>query len=208
MLEPDLFVVPDYVFDYVENLYEQLSQFAPVVAVADHPDWRDEYRFVGSIFGKEALADELIANLADAVTTTALELALEEQTVTVATIYPGEPSITLWLTTGIAQTDVLVQLGLTLAPDAAGFTVDDIGRAQLSVEQVNELTGETLIMLQTTTSDEEQTTFDLVTGDPLWQTIPAVQNERVFILERIGYPGEVRGRLALLADYRTIFGKA
>lgn len=206
MMEPDLFVIPDYVFDYVENLYEQLSQFAPVVAVADQPDWRDEYRFVASIFGKETEADARISDLTGAVATAAADLSLDGQTVTVATVYPGEPSVTLWLTPGIAQTDVLVGLGLTLLPDAADFTVDDIGRASISVEQVNELTGDTLIMLQTTTSDQEQETFSVVTDDPLWQTIPAVQSGRVFVLERIGYPGEVRGRLALIDEYRSIFG--
>ncbi|CAN5395482.1 ABC transporter substrate-binding protein [soil metagenome] len=205
MLGPDLFVVPDYVFAAVDGLYEILSQVAPTVSIAEDPEWENEYRFAASIFGKEELADELIANMNGAIESAATELNLAGQSVSVATVYPGDPSVTLWLLPAIAHTDVLTRLGLTLTPNAADYSVDHIGRAFLSVEQVNVIGGETLIMLQSTDQPDETTVFETVTSDPLWQTIPALQNDRVFISERIGFPGEVRGRIKLIEEYRAIF---
>lgn len=205
MLGPDLFVVPEYVFGAVDGLYEILSQIAPTVSIAEDPEWQNEYRFTASIFGKEALAGDRIAGMNEAIAQAAIELNLSGQSVSVATVYPGDPSVTLWLLPAIAHTDVLTRLGLTVMPNAADFSVDHIGRAFLSMEQVNVITGDTLIMLQSTDQPDENAVFEAVTSDPLWQTIPAVQNDRVFISERIGFPGEVRGRIKLIEEYRSIF---
>jgi len=205
-IAPDLIVVPDYVFGYLDGLYETLSQIAPTVSIAATSRSREAFVELAAVFGLEADAEAILSTLDADIAAAKAELALDGQTVTLATVYPGEPSVTLWLTTVLVEAEMLVDLGLTLVPDAEDYEVDQLGRAYLSVEQVNAITGETLIMLQTTDSDEENATYDAVIGDALWGTIPAVQNDRVFVVERIGYPGTVSGRRELLATYRGIFG--
>jgi iron complex transport system substrate-binding protein len=206
-LKPDLILVHDIYFDFMDGLFENLSQIAPTVAIPDVDAWQENYRFTAAVFGMEAVADTEIAALEVEIADAAAELDLAGQTVSVATVYPGGDGFALWLTDQLPMVDLLIDLGLTVVPDATGFETDANGRAWMSLEQVGEVQGETLIMLQTFSAetDGEDESFEDVTATELWQTIPAVQNDRVYVVERVGFPGEITGRRALLAEYRAIF---
>lgn len=206
-LQPDLILVTNISFDFMEGLYENLSQIAPTVAVPDVNVWQENYRTLAAMFDQEASANAEITALEEEIAAAAAQLDLAGQTVSVATVYPGGDGFALWLTDQLPIVDLLIDLGLTVLPDATKFEIDANGRAWMSLEQVSEVQGHTLVMLQTFSAetDGEDGSFDEVTATELWQTIPAVQNDRVFVVERVGFPGEITGRRALLAEYREIF---
>jgi iron complex transport system substrate-binding protein len=207
-LQPDLILVNNIYFDLMEGLFENLSRIAPTVAVSDIAVWQENYRTLAAMFGQEASANAEITALEEEIAAAAAELGLAGKTVSVATVYPGGDGFALWLTDQLPMVDLLINLGLTVLPDATEFETDANGRAWMSLEQVSEVQGDTLVMLQTFSAetDGEDDSFDEVTATELWQTIPAVQNDRVFMVERVGFPGEITGRRALLAEYRGIFG--
>lgn len=207
-LEADLIVSQDYLFDLSADLYETLSQIAPVVSIPRSADWHENYLTLAAVFGKEAEAQATIDALEDEIAATAVDLDLTGRTVSFATVYPGGDGFALWLTGANPIVDVVLDLGAEVLPSAEGYDLDANGRAWMSLEQVSEIQGETLIMLQTFAVEAEGETeaFDEVTGTDLWQTVPAVQNDRVFIIERVGFPGEVAGRRGILDAYREIFG--
>ncbi|MCC6703778.1 MAG: ABC transporter substrate-binding protein [Thermomicrobiales bacterium] len=207
-LEPDLVLVPQIYWDVDPDMFELISQMAPTVVLPSTDSWQDDFRFLASIFDLEALADEKIAEL-DAFTAETKEaLALDGQTVTFATVYSGGTDITLWTTPQTQIVEVGVDIGLTIMPDAADFEPDRIGRVYISLEQALLITGDTLIMLQTTGGilpEEEQVLQEVLDSD-VFKQVPAVQNGRVFTLERVGFPGQVMGRRRLLEAYTEIFG--
>ena len=207
-LDADLIVAQDYLFDLSEDLYETLSQIAPVVSIPRSEDWHENYLTLAAVFGKEAAAQDTIAALEDEIAATAIELDLTGQTVSFATVYPGGDGFALWLTGANPIVDIVLELGADVVPSAEDFDVDANGRAWMSLEEVSQIQGETLIMLQTMAVDAEGEgeSFDEVTSTDLWQTIPAVQNDQVFVIERVGFPGEVAGRRKIIEVYREIFG--
>ncbi|MGC4108298.1 MAG: ABC transporter substrate-binding protein [Thermomicrobiales bacterium] len=205
-LAPDLIVAPDYVFQAQPDGYETLSQLAPVVAIPDDPDWVVDFQFIAAIFGKESLADELLAGLDAEIADAAEVLGVAGQTVSVVTVYPGDTSVTAWMLPQLMQVDILMQLGLEIRPDAETLEHDAAGRAAISLEEVKVIDGETIVMLQTADAEDEVASLEEVTANPLWSTIPAVQADRVFITERVGYPGSISGRRAFLETCGEIFG--
>ncbi len=207
-LEADLIVSQDYLFDLSADLYETLSQIAPVVSIPRSDDWHENYLTLAAVFGKEAEAQATIDALEGEIAATAAELDLTGQTITFATVYPGGDGFALWLTGINPIVGVVLDLGAEVLPSADGYDLDGNGRAWMSLEQVSEIQGDTLIMLQTfaVQAEGETEAFDEVTGTDLWQTVPAVQNDQVFIIERVGFPGEVAGRRKILDAYREIFG--
>lgn len=205
-LAPDLIVVPDYVFQAQPDGYQTLSQLAPVVAIGDDPDWAAEFRFTAAIFRKEAEAETLLAGLDDEIATAAGSLGVGGQTVSVVTVYPGDTAVTAWMLPQVMQVDILMQLGLEIRPDAASVEHDAAGRAAISLEAVKLIDGETIVMLQTADAADEVASLEEVMANPLWETIPAVQADRVFVTERVGYPGSLSGRRAFLATCGEIFG--
>lgn len=207
-LGPDLLVVPDYVYALTAETADAVAQIVPVVVVGTmNEDWRAYIHELAAIFGKEPEAQAALAELDETIASAAGELQLEGQTVSVVTIYPGSQTVTAWVDQTFMPVEVLQQLGATIRPDAAGYEVDDAGRADISLEQVNVIDGETLIMLQTTAAEDEQQTIAELTASPLWQGLPAVRSGQVYVLERIGYPGELSGRLSILEAYREIFAR-
>jgi iron complex transport system substrate-binding protein len=204
---PDLILVPDYVYEMNPETTDAVGQIVPLVVVETmQDDWRAYIGELAAIFGKESQADARLAELDTSIENAKGELSLDGQTVSVVTIYPGAQSVTAWVGTTFMPVELLEQLGAEIQPTAADFEVDDAGRAEISLEQVNVIDGEHLIMLQTAGAADEQQRVDEITASPLWQGLPAVQNDQVYVLERIGYPGELSGRLTLLEAYRELFG--
>lgn len=207
LLEMDLILVPEIYYTSQSEGFDMIGELAPMVVLPNSGDWRENFAFLASVFGKEDEAASKVADLDAEIEQTTADLSLDGQTVTFATIYPAASELTLWLTDGQAFVEIGQNLGLTVVPDAANFEPDPIGRVRISLEQVTELQGDTLIMMQTTggLSEEEDASYKQLTESPTFKSIPAAQNGRVFVWERVGFPGDVPGRRNLLAKYRETF---
>jgi iron complex transport system substrate-binding protein len=92
-----------------------------------------------------------------------------------------------------------------LRPDPAAADKLDVrnGRAFISLEQLPLADGATIILLQSSAVEGEDTALSDVQTNPLWQQLQAVQTGRVVVLDRLGYPG-LRGHRALLTEFAGV----
>ncbi|MCW5878935.1 MAG: ABC transporter substrate-binding protein [Anaerolineales bacterium] len=200
--EPDL-IIGNVFFIHTAG-YEKLSQIAPTIAIGGN-DPLESYAQTLAAFG---LIDKASADLAAfevAAASLAQAIDAPARQVSVAAIYSG-PSPAIFVDGPQTPPWLLKKLGVQFIPTEAereGITFRD-GRAFVSLERVDLLHGEELILLQNPLIEGEPEALAKIQQDPLWAQLPAVQNGQVSVLDRLGYPG-LRGLYALLADVQTIF---
>ncbi len=194
-LEPDLIIGTAFFIDQIG--YETLSQMAPTIAVGGS----DEVENYAQTLTALGLAEQAASDLAafDAAVAAARSQLGSGANASVVVIYPGEsvavltdrPRTVPWL---------LRELGVTLHPDGSeeGLNVRT-GRAFISLERLDLLSGDHLFLLQSDGVEGEAESVAEISANPLWQQIPAVQAGKVTVLDRLGYPG-FRGMNALLQD--------
>ncbi len=196
-LQPDLIVGSDY---FVEQIgADTLNQLAPTVAVGgDTP--REAYIQTMAIFGREDEARQQVSRFEQQVEQAGAQLDAAGRTVSMATIYPG-PNPAAWIDGPYAPPRLAQELGFTLSPNADDLGGAEVrgGRAFISLEQLGLLDGETLVLLQSPAVDGEAAALEQIRNGPIWQTLPAVQNDRVVELDRFAYFG-FRGEQQLLND--------
>jgi iron complex transport system substrate-binding protein len=122
--------------------------------------------------------------------------------VSVLTVYPG-PTVAAWVDGPVDVPATLLALGYTLRPDAEDTAGADggatDGRAYLSEEQLGLFAAPTIIAMQSDLVEGEDAALAAIEGTPLWSGLPAVQDGRVIVVDRLGYPG-IAGRIRLVAD--------
>ncbi|MBX3002644.1 MAG: ABC transporter substrate-binding protein [Anaerolineales bacterium] len=194
-LEPDVIIGTAFFVDRIG--YAKLSQIAPTIAVAGENEVENYAQTLTAL----GLADEASSRVAD------FEVALQAARsqlgsavdASVAAIYPGN-SVAVFTDRPRTVPWLLRQLGVSLHPDGSeeGLSLRD-GRAFISLERLDLLSGTQLFLLQNDSVEGEAESLAEVSANPLWQQIPAVQAGRVTVLDRLGYPG-FRGVNALLQD--------
>lgn len=197
-LQPDLIVIWESGVESAGGA-ATLSQIAPFVAITLSPDFRTTYSDIAAIFGQEARATERVAEYNDAAKKAGESLDAANRTVSVATIYPGG-SITVYVDGPIDLPQALLDIGFALVPDAAAFPpTRSSGRAELSLEQVQLLAGDDLLLLQSSAIEGEDAAVAQVTGSATWALIPAQAASRVHTVDRFGHPG-LAGRIRLIGE--------
>lgn len=194
---PDLIIGTTFFIDRIG--YERLSEIAPTVAVGGEGAL-ETYVETLAVFGRRAEAEAEVAAFRQEIATVAAEIGAADLAVSVAAIYPG-PSAALFVDGPQTPPLMLKELGVTMLPDGEAREELQIsnGRAFISEERLDLLSGEPLILLQALSVEGEAEAIAEMTADPLWAQIPAVRSGRVVTLDRLGYPG-LRGQRALLAD--------
>ncbi|OWY60022.1 hypothetical protein B7486_71440, partial [cyanobacterium TDX16] len=194
--EPDLILAPPYVVDEIG--YDVLSGIAPTIPLVQEDDWKANFQLVADTFGPQvgALGEERLAAYDDAVAAAGEALGAADRIVSAATVYPG-PNLVAWAEGPIDVPATLLDMGFTLAPNAADGDPDTSGRIPLSLEQIGLLDGEDLVLLQTDAVEGEDVALTDITEQTLWQRLPAVEADRVHTVDRLGYPG-LPGRMALI----------
>lgn len=204
-LQPDLIITWDLTIESVGGI-EILSQVAPTVAIAIQPDFKQTYRDLAAVFAKEAQAEARIAEYEDAAMAAGGSLDAANRTVSVATVYPGA-SITVYVDGAIDLPQALLDMGFSLVPGAEVFPpTRSNGRAELSLEQVDVLAGEDIVMLQSSAIDGEDEALAQVTASAAWQLLPAVEGGRVHTVDRFGHLG-LAGRIALIGELESMLDR-
>lgn len=199
--DPSLIVATDFVADEVGR--GTLEEIAPHVVIGTG-EWRQLFTDLGGVLDRDAEAEAALAEY-DAVVEEVRGSLADAPTTSVATVYPGE-SLAVWTGGGSPVPQALGDLGVPSAPTADEVDPDENGRAFISNERATELlTGEVLLLLQTDSVDGEAESLETVLDGDLFATLPAVQADRVEILDRLGYPG-VPGRIDAVADLAGILG--
>lgn len=195
-LKPDLIIGDKY---FIEKIgYDKLSGIAPTISIDVEADWRRTYLETLSVFGK---ADKAKADLSahDALVASAKsKIRANGRLISVGTVYPDQ-ALAAWVDGPTAVPQLLLDLGFTLSPSAkqAQEFGPKNGRIFLSLERLDLFAADTLILLQSAQVEGESESLADVKANPLWAQVPAVKANRVFELDRLGYPG-LRGQKALL----------
>ncbi|MGB0114700.1 MAG: ABC transporter substrate-binding protein, partial [Ilumatobacteraceae bacterium] len=129
----------------------------------------------------------------------AAQAAVDDDCVlSLATIYGG-PSVAAFVAGPWEIPSTMLEVGCELDPDADDATPDQNGRAWLSLEQLGMLDSDLLVLMQTESVDGESSSVAEIEANPIWQTLPAVRNDNVVVIDRLGYPGTI-GQIHLLGE--------
>ncbi|MEL6984114.1 MAG: hypothetical protein AAFO29_16940 [Actinomycetota bacterium] len=181
-----------------DELVEELAR--RVVIVPDGLDPGERLSLLGRGLGAGDAAAELFVDLeaAEAEARAVVDALDEPCRLSMAAIYPG-PSPAAFVEPIWDQPATAVAIGCTLVPGADQADADANGRAFLSLEQLSLLDAPTLVLLQSDTVEGELASLDELTGNPIWQQLPAVASGDVVQFDRLGYAG-IAGRIRFVED--------
>jgi iron complex transport system substrate-binding protein len=174
-LRPDLIVITWGVTSQAE--YERLSAIAPTIPLLGDEEvdaWQDMAAVAGDVLGVPEEAEQLVAEVDGQVAELAEELPeLEGQTFALANYVPGD-AIYVVADPDDGASQLFAQLGMSVDPELLEIAAGSAGRAELSLERIDELDADVLVLL---TNGADPTEL------PGYDTLPAVQQGSVAVLD-------------------------
>jgi iron complex transport system substrate-binding protein len=174
-LQPDLIVITYLAPD--QAAYDRLNQIAPTIgplgdAEVDH--WQDIARTAGEVLGTPDVADQLVADAERASADVLSELpGLEGKHYTMANYVPGD-AIYVVADPDDGASLLFSQLGLSIDPEILEIADGATGRAELSLERVDLLDSDLLVLLTNGADPHEIPGYD---------ALPAVESGAVAVLD-------------------------
>ncbi|MFV0308592.1 MAG: ABC transporter substrate-binding protein, partial [Desertimonas sp.] len=163
----------------------------------------DQLRLLGDAFDRTERAEELITRLDEAVAA-ANDVVPDDCATSVAAIYAG-PSVAAFVEPVWDVPRTVDALGCELVPGPGSMEPDGNGRVYLSMEQLGVLDGPQLVLMQTDTVPGEPDAVSEIEDGPLWAALPAVIDDRVAVIDRLGYAG-ILGEIRLVEDLADTLG--
>lgn len=185
-LRPDLIIVYQSYLDIGVVSAEDLAGIAELVVVDESTNWRAQFIATADALGLRSVADEVLVEV-DAEFARATTV-LTGKEVSALSVSPG-PLIRAYTDQRTQLTDVLVDAGVVLVPGSGTSGTDDNGRITLSLEQLELLSADILLLLQSDVVPGEAEALADVKSSPLWAALPAVRGGHVVTLDRLAYPG-------------------
>ena len=177
---------PDLIFGSTEghaSIYETVSKIAPTVLL-DHTDWKKYRQRVAQITGREGKADEALAAYEKRVA--AIRERMKDKDLTVSTVRfaPGRFVVFLDGPSAYAPFAVLHEAGVKRTPYETVTDGTIVKRPDW--EELANLDGDILLYVSASgfESGPDDALEKEVTGNPLWQLLPAVQNGRAHRVDR------------------------
>ncbi|QTM98481.1 ABC transporter substrate-binding protein [Sediminibacillus dalangtanensis] len=174
--DPDLIIMDSA--EMVEgNKYEQYSSIAPtyVVGTEQNNDWREEFKQIGEIFGRE---DDVQKELDE------YKQKAEEAGEKIQTTIGDESVAAIWLVGGtfyivsdnLSSGDVLYNdLGLALPNVVKEISESsEANWSEISLEKLAELDADHIFLINSDGEGAE------ALQDDIWQNIPAVKNDNIY----------------------------
>lgn len=194
-LDPDVMVTYQFWVDQIGE--DVLAGIAELRIVPDGLVTEEKVATLGQLFDREMEAEKLLSDL-EAARATATSAFGTDCEMSAATVYGG-PSVAAWVDGPWELPTSILGTGCDLVPGPDDTSPDGNGRAWLSIEQLGLLDAPTLLLFQTDTVEGEDDSLAAVTSESLWAQLPAVQNDRVFTFDRLGYPG-AEGQIRFLEE--------
>ncbi|MEM7142928.1 MAG: ABC transporter substrate-binding protein [Actinomycetota bacterium] len=191
-LEPDVIITTDFI---TAELGEGVLDAIAEVVVVEFADGNLRVRGVADALGVPERADALIAAY-EAQLDEARTMIPPDLSVSMATVYPTQ--LAVWSTGPVNIPQTFLDLGFTLDP-GEGYQGSISGRVYISEERLLDLDAPTLVLMQNSQVEGEQAALAALSETALWNLIPAVIDDEVLILDRLGYPG-IEGRTRLIED--------
>ncbi|MEM9517408.1 MAG: iron-siderophore ABC transporter substrate-binding protein [Actinomycetota bacterium] len=195
--------------------FELTQQIAPSVPFVVSGEWRDDARLVAEAFGERTELDEQIADYDERAAEIAARIDDELGDPSVAVVRVRPDAIRVHTNLHFAG-NVIEDAGLRI-PDRWTFDRSDDPLENvnnrfvtISPEVLGDLADADYIIVMphgraTDTDDAVQDAFDQVASNPLWQTLPAVQDDNVFVADRYWLAGSRRAAEAALDDIEQFF---
>lgn len=194
-LETVLSVNPDLILglDHYQTIYAQISQIAPTVLVSfEHSgQWKDAFQAISEILGQAEARQQVTADYEQRLAEfkAAMGDRLQQTKVSVVRIYPD--GVNLYLRDSFAGT-VLQDAGLARPPaqdvgaaEAQGLFDNPI-QVRISRELLSQADGDILFVWtsenDTRGNQDAQKKLEELQNDPVWKTLNAVQNDRVYFV--------------------------
>ncbi|MCC6612273.1 MAG: iron-siderophore ABC transporter substrate-binding protein [Anaerolineae bacterium] len=182
-----------------EAIYDQLSQIAPTVLTESlRVPWQDNFLLHAEALNMNAKAEQVLAEYDAHIVEVqaALGDALDTTTVSVIRFRPGQ--VRLYLKSSYIGY-ILQDIGLQRPPAQD----QDVFSSEISIEQMQDADADYIFVTGYDVEDSERDTF---LNSPLWQTLGAVQNARVYdVNDDIWIAGlGVQGANLVLDDLVTI----
>lgn len=185
MLEPSIEAVvsaqPDLIIGsaMAESQLAMLNQIAPTVLITPQ-NWRDYYLALARIAGREDMLTGLMATLDARIRD--VRTRVPQTTVSVLRITPWDFQVYLDGPDAWAPFALLHELGVKRS--AYEMQTDPAGLKRPDWEEIAGLDGEMLLYIIGGANDSaESGRWQEVSGNPLWQMLPAVSAGRVFPLD-------------------------
>lgn len=204
---PDLILISATGGDSALALYDQLSAIAPTLIINyDDKSWQSLLKELGQITGKEALADQRIAEFDKQLTTLRQQIKLPPQPINALVYSPGSHSANLW-TRESAQGQLLEQVGFTLAPIPEGLRVSTSQGKRHDIVQLggeslaSGLNGQGLMLFA-----GDQKDVDAIYANPLLAHLPSVEHQRVWALGTESFRLDYYSAMLILQRLQALFG--
>jgi iron complex transport system substrate-binding protein len=183
-LRPDLII--GYMDSAMTRVFDQLTAIAPTVAVPiDFNKPEEELTFLGTIFGLEAKAAAARQDFRNEVTAAVAKIKNPGK---VSIILPVADGVRIYSGENLAG-QLVTALGGSIVPDISTMNPIPGGMlALVSFEQVNLITGDTILMLANL-SPELKAVEGKIWDSALFQTLPAVKAGRVLEIESQAFSG-------------------
>lgn len=168
--DPDLIICAGYDPDSVWWPANKLREIAPVVPTANDQPWKDAFRELATLLGRqgegEAAFAEYDAIIADIKARNGDKLASR----TVVSVQPGDGVLYVMNGTSMLQSQVLADLGAKTIPPKAEQKYDS---GEIPAEAFGDMLGGVDGILLATTTPDATAGLD---GLDLWKRLPAVEN--------------------------------
>lgn len=171
---------PDLILAMATDVNEEtlplLQEVAPVaISTVTNVDWRSNLLFAGDVVGKSAEAEALVeqtdARLAEFRAAYEAQAPADE---TIAIIRSRAESFNIYWTDSFIS-DLAEEAGLQMP---AAF--QEITERNLSLEALPLLTSDKLFVM--VRNEQEAGMFNEMAGSALWETLPAAQNDEVYVV--------------------------
>ncbi|MBD2870550.1 ABC transporter substrate-binding protein [Paenibacillus arenilitoris] len=171
-LKPDVIIG---IKDTQEAIYEQLSQIAPTVFTeVGGAEWEQNLAVHASITSKEEEGKKLLENLDKKIEELKSKVGDAINSTEVSLLRPRKDRVSVYLKPGFTG-GVAEKIGLKRP---AKQDRDDDFNFNVTEEQIADLDGDVIILFG---RESEQDYFnDKIKTNPLWQTLKAVKNDRVY----------------------------
>lgn len=209
--EPDLEQVaalnPDLIFGNfgdVDQVWDQLTAIAPTIAYTiDYNNPEDELLMIGKVFGTEDKAKGLIKAFEDEIAAARASL---KNPGSVSLVLPTASNIRVYNGDNLAG-QIVTGLGGRVTPDIQPLGPAASGQhANVSFEQASVIDGDTIVLFANLGS-EWMSSKNALLSMPVFQTLPAVKNNRVIEVEsqaNFGTAG-LRGQRQILEVLKKAF---
>lgn len=189
-LEKLLEVQPDLIISatpYNDKIHDQLKQIAPVVVFTNELDWKTRLEEFSKLVGEEDAALKKINEIEQLIVTSREQLAgFKDKTVAFFGINTKGGYTAYGVNRCTAFYDEEFGLGLTV-PE--GYPPIHGENSQFTLEGVAEMDPDYIFIWGDATSESEETALEELKSNPVWNTLTAVKDGHVFVLDRSAFSG-------------------